>query len=94
MRFTTRLSLFTAIPAVLFCLALAVSLWGLSRTQADFNRYIATDQALASDLSELYAQGLQGGQALRNIVLDPANPKAMDNLRASRKAYDSAYARV
>ena len=94
MRFTTRLSLFTAIPAVLFCLALAVSLWGLSRTQADFNRYIATDQALASDLSELYAQGLQGGQALRNIVLDPANPKAMDNLRASRKAYDSAYPRV
>ena len=94
MRFTTRLSLFTAIPAVLFCMALAASLWGLSRTQADFNHYIATDQALASDLSELYAQGLQGGQALRNIVLDPANPQALDNLRASRKAYDSAYPRV
>lgn len=43
MRFTTRLSLFTAIPAVLFCMALAASLWGLSRTQADFNHYIATD---------------------------------------------------
>ena len=27
-------------------------------------------------------------------MLDPANPQALDNLRASRKAYDSAYPRV
>jgi len=94
MRFTTRLSFFTAVPAFLFALALAASIWGLLRTQDDFNRYIHTDQALASGLSELYAQGLQGGQALRNIVLDPTNPVAVDNLKASRKAYDQAYPEV
>ncbi|QNP58500.1 methyl-accepting chemotaxis protein [Paenacidovorax monticola] len=92
MRFTTRLILCTVAPAVLFVLALGASLWGLVRTQNDFNRYIGTEQAVAAGLSELYAQGLQSGQALRNIVLDPSNTKAYDNLNAAREAFDQAYA--
>jgi hypothetical protein len=39
----------------------------------------------------MYAQGLQMGQALRNMVLDPANPKARENLNAAQAAYDKAY---
>jgi methyl-accepting chemotaxis protein len=39
----------------------------------------------------MYAQGLQMGQALRNMVLDPANPKARENLTAALSAYDKAY---
>jgi hypothetical protein len=31
------------------------------------------------------------GQALRNMLLDPANPKARDNLVAAQGAYDKAY---
>ncbi|MBS0509259.1 MAG: chemotaxis protein [Proteobacteria bacterium] len=72
-------------------MALVISLWGLMRTQSDFSRYIGTEQAAAAGLSELYAQGLQSGQALRNIVLDPANTKAYDNLKASHQAFDKAY---
>ena len=79
MRFTTRLALFTALPALLFIFALGASLWGLARMQGDFNRYIRTEQAVATGLQELYAQGLQSGQALRNIVLDPGNARAVDN---------------
>ena len=55
MRFSTRLFLFTALPAALFTVALAVSLWALMRAQNDFSRYIGTDQALASGLSQMYA---------------------------------------
>ena len=91
MRFSTRLFLFTALPAVLFSIALAVSLWSLMRVQNDFSRYINTDQAVASGLSQMYAQGLQSGQALRNILLDPANRKAYDNLDAANQTYDSAH---
>ena len=91
MRFSTRLMLCTAAPALLFVAALAVSLWGLARTQTDFGRYISTEQALVGHLQELYAQGLQSGQALRNIVLDPADRQAVDNLRNARERYDSAY---
>ena len=91
MRFTTRLILCTAAPALLFVLALATSLWALVRTQHDFNRYIGTEQAVVVGLSELYAQGLQGGQALRNIALNPNNKNAYDNVRAAMDAYASAY---
>jgi methyl-accepting chemotaxis protein len=91
MRFTTRLILCTAAPALLFVLALATSLWALVRTQHDFNRYIGTEQAVVAGLTELYAQGLQGGQALRNIVLNPHNKNAYDNVRTAIAAYAKAY---
>ena len=90
MQFRTRLILCTVAPALLFVAALAAGLWGLLRTQGEFDRYMATEQKLSSGLAEMYAQGLQMGQALRNIVLDPANPRAFDNFRAAREAYDEA----
>ena len=94
MRFSSRLIFCTAAPAVLFVLALLSSLWGLTRTQSDFDAYLSSDQAVVTQLQELYAQGLQSGQAVRNIVLNPADQQAVQNLRGAREAYDSAYADV
>ena len=94
MRFSSRLIFCTAAPAVLFVLALLSSLWGLTRTQSDFDAYLSRDQAVVTQLQELYAQGLQSGQAVRNIVLNPADQQAVQNLRGARDAYDSAYADV
>ncbi|WP_370680344.1 methyl-accepting chemotaxis protein [Comamonas sp. GB3 AK4-5] len=91
MRFSARLIWCTVAPALLFVMALAASLWGLSRTEAQFQRYIATEQTLVNHLQELYAQGLQSGQALRNIVLNPEDRQAVDNLRSAREHYDSSY---
>lgn len=79
---------------MLFVLALLSSLWGLTRTQSDFDAYLSRDQAVVTQLQELYAQGLQSGQAVRNIVLNPADQQAVQNLRGARDAYDSAYADV
>lgn len=92
MRFSSRLIFCTAAPAALFVLALLSSQWGLTRTQSDFDTYLSSDQAVVSQLQELYAQGLQSGQAVRNIVLNPADQQAVENLRTAREAYDSAYA--
>ncbi|MEZ2738951.1 methyl-accepting chemotaxis protein [Comamonas jiangduensis] len=72
-------------------MALLSSLWGLTRTQSDFDAYLSSDQAVVTQLQELYAQGLQSGQAVRNIVLNPADQQALQNLRGARDAYDSAY---
>jgi methyl-accepting chemotaxis protein len=91
MKFNTRLLLCAAVPSVLFVAALATSVGGLMRTQAEFDRFISTEQAIAGGLSEMYAQGLQMGQALRNIVLDPANKKAYDNFDAAKAAYTQAF---
>jgi len=93
-RFTARLTICFVAPAVLFVAAIGAGVWGLARTQAEFDHYMATDQKLSDGLSEMYAQGLQSGQALRNTVLDPSNGRAFENLKASqvafRKAFDEA----
>jgi methyl-accepting chemotaxis protein len=91
MQFNTRLMLCAVVPAGLFVAALAASLWGLVRTQHEFDRYVDTQQAISTGFSEMYAQGLQMGQALRNIVLDPANKKAFENFSAAESAYAQAY---
>ena len=38
----------------------------------------------------MYSQGLQMGQGLRNCVLDPANPKAFENLDKARRDFAGA----
>jgi methyl-accepting chemotaxis protein len=94
MRFSHRLVLCAAVPALLFLAGLGASIWGLVATQRQFDDYIGTEQARAANFNEMYAQGLQMGQALRNMVLDPANPKARDNLDNSRLGYDKAFAEL
>jgi methyl-accepting chemotaxis protein len=91
MKFSTRLFLCCTIPAAMFIAGLSSSIWGLIRTQNQFDHYIRTEQSIQTGLSEMYAQGLQMGQALRNMVLDPANPKARENLNAALSAYDKVY---
>ena len=92
MKFSSKLLLCAVIPAVLFIIGLAGSIGGLVYTKNQFHHYIETEQRISAGLTEMYAQGLQMGQALRNIVLDPANPLAPKNLDAARSAYEKAYA--
>ncbi|MBP7568316.1 MAG: chemotaxis protein, partial [Burkholderiaceae bacterium] len=91
MNFNQRLLLAFVAPAALFVAGLAGSIWSLAQTQSRFDHYIKTEQATASGLQDMYAQGLQMGQALRNIVLDPSNQQAYKNLEAAREAFDAAH---
>ena len=91
MKFNTRIVLFALLPAVLFILGLASSIGSLMVVRSSFDHYINTQQVVERGLSEMYAQGLQMGQALRNVVLDPANPKALENFKNAQTAYDKAY---
>ena len=90
MRFMQRVMLSVAVPAGLLVLVgLGVGV-GTGVMEQRFTRYFAHEDALAGDISEMYAQGLQMGQALRNIVLDPQNKRAYENLDNAAKAYDEA----
>jgi methyl-accepting chemotaxis protein len=91
MNFSSKIVAFAVIPALLFILGLASSIGSLLKMQSEFDNYIQSEQAVAHGLSDMYAQGLQMGQALRNVVLDPKNPKAFDNLKAAQIAYDKAF---
>ncbi len=91
MKFSSKIVLCSAIPAVLFAVGLATSITSLMSTRSQFDNYISTEQALERSISEMYAQGLQMGQALRNVVLDPSNKKGVDNFLAAQVAYEKAY---
>jgi methyl-accepting chemotaxis protein len=91
MNFNSRNLLAFVAPGLLFLAALTTSIWSLVQTQRQFDRYIETEQALANGTREMYAQGLQMGQALRNILLDPENPKAYQNLETARADFGRAH---
>jgi methyl-accepting chemotaxis protein len=91
MRFNTRLLMSSTTPVTLFVIGMIISIGGLVHTKIQFASYINTEQSLRLSLNEMYAQGLQMGQALRNIVLDPANPRALDNLNVARTGYAKVF---
>jgi methyl-accepting chemotaxis protein len=87
MSFRTRLLLGMALIIVAFISAIVVAYGGLRASATRFGIYLDGVATLQQGYSEMYAQGLQMGQALRNIVLDPANPKAYENLENARKDF-------
>jgi methyl-accepting chemotaxis protein len=90
MKFMQRVMLSLAVPAGLVLgLGAAVSI-GTHLMERQLGAYFAHEDALAAEVNEMYTQGLQMGQALRNVVLDPANKKAYENFDNATKAYDKA----
>ncbi len=83
----TRLFLATGIAGALFLGSLAVAIYGLRSGQATFNAYAEESAPELLMYTQLYASGLQTGQAIRNIVLDPSNPKAFQNYDAALKEF-------
>jgi methyl-accepting chemotaxis protein len=45
-------------------------------------------------VTQAYNQGLQTGQALRNILLEPSNTKADNNFLQARKAFSETFPRI
>lgn len=86
----TRLLFATGLAGFLLAGALAVALFGLRNGRDTFTAY--ADHAAPKLLlyTRLYAYGLQTGQALRNIILDPANTKAYSNYDEAVKEFNEA----
>ena len=66
-----------------------ISLWTLEQVAGRFEAFVERDQARLQAYGGMYAQGLQTGQAIRNIILDPANPKAYKNLEDAQNQFDA-----
>jgi methyl-accepting chemotaxis protein len=64
-----------------------IALWSLADVAGRFADFVDRDQARLQAYGGMYAQGLQTGQAIRNIILDPANPRAYKNLEAAQKEF-------
>jgi methyl-accepting chemotaxis protein len=87
MKLRTKMILGTGLSFTLFILALVVALIGMQSTKSRFEVFLDEDQALLDAGTNMYAQGLQMGQALRNIVMDPANRTAYKNLEDASKEF-------
>jgi methyl-accepting chemotaxis protein len=90
MKLRTKMTLSSGLSFMLFILALAMALTGMQSTKSRFETFLNEDQALLQAASTMYAQGLQMGQALRNIVMDPANKTAYKNLEDAQKEFKQA----
>jgi aerotaxis receptor len=90
MDFSKRLMFLSAVPAAVLVAAALVGVAAVRHAEQSFREVFETEQPLAQAVTEMYGHGLQMGQALRNIVLDPANPTAYKNLESAQKAYDEA----
>ena len=91
MSFRNRLLLGMALIMAALLAAIAFAYGGLRNTASRFEDYLDGIGTLNASYREMYAQGLQMGQALRNIVLDPDNPKAFQNLEKARKDFSAAH---
>jgi len=86
----TRLYVAAGIGGLLCICALSGALVQLQSVSAGFKSFIRHDQAQLRAYTEMYAQGLQGGQAMRNIVLNPANKIAYENMKTANAAFARA----
>ncbi len=92
MNFSRKLLVLTALPAAVLVLGALVGAVGVRSAEARFGDVFSREQPLALSVTEMYGHGLQMGQALRNIILDPQNPTAYKNLDGAIAAYDKAAA--
>ncbi len=70
------------------------SIWHAYHSKAVLLTFVDEKIAMSRSATASYAHGLQMGQALRNILLDPANRKAYDNFAAARKSFGEELAKL
>ncbi|WP_342113633.1 methyl-accepting chemotaxis protein [Pseudoduganella sp. OTU4001] len=87
MKLRNKMVLCMAVVCVAFIVALAVALTGMNSARNQFQRFLEVDQAQLQTATNLYAQGLQMGQALRNVVIDPSNKTGYKNLEEAGKSF-------
>jgi PAS domain S-box-containing protein len=83
----TKLALVMGVGMILLLGALANAIFSAAHIEQKFRAYMDRDVEQILAFNGMYAQGLQMGQALRNILLDPENPKAYDNLKAASRQF-------
>ena len=74
-----RLLLLGLVSCLGVILVAGSTFWYSQRSKAQLLEFVEQDVALNRSATVTYANGLQMGQALRNIILDPANKKGYDN---------------
>lgn len=79
MKLNTKIFLFLFGLTVVAAGIIGLSSYTIKSTQTHLNNLIEKDELFLSEVKDIYTQGLQRGQAIRNIILDPQDQKAIEN---------------
>ena len=90
MKLKHKMALCMAAVFMMFILALATAVSGMRDATGRFSAFLEQDEAFLNASNTLYAQGLQMGQALRNIILAPSNKTGYKNLDSAREEFRKA----
>ncbi|WP_229751249.1 methyl-accepting chemotaxis protein [Undibacterium terreum] len=94
MKLRAKIAACMAVVCVFFTIAIVGALAGMQSAKSQFENFLDQDQAQLQAINDMYAQGLQMGQALRNVVLNPANLQGNKNLEAGASEFDAAQKRA
>ena len=83
-----RLWLLGSISVLAISILSLSSIWHAYYSKEILLGFVDQKIALNQSATAVYSQGLQMGQALRNILLDPSNKKAYDNFSAANDVFD------
>lgn len=76
-----KFGIFGTLASTLLLVAIIVSYLGAKGTNDRFDLFTNRYSALALTVSEMYTQGFQTEQALRNVILNPSDEKALANYK-------------
>lgn len=79
---------------VIMLLIMAAFAYTTLTVRAKFTELVDRDVVVFASLNEMLAQGLQGEQALRNIIMNPSDDKAKANFEKAAQDFEKALARA
>ena len=82
-----KFSIFAGIISILLLAAITTAYIGVTGTRLRFDRFTAGYSALALAVSEMHTQGIQSEQALRNVILNSDDEKALANFKKSSEEF-------
>lgn len=82
-----KFSIFAGLATLLLLVVIGVSYLGVQGTNQRFNRFTDQYQALALTVSEMHTQGIQTEQAVRNVILNPKDEKAVSNYKNASESF-------
>ncbi len=85
--FVWKYLLFGVLTTGLLLTAMLISYRGMKGTNERFDRFSDKYQALALTVSEMHTQGIQTEQAVRNVILNPSDEKALSNYKKASEEF-------
>jgi len=82
-----KFTIFGVLATLLLVIAIVQSYSGMRATEDRVDLFVEKYQAVAFIVSEMHTQGIQAEQAIRNVILNPSDEKAMANYKKANEEF-------